>query len=194
MFKRRKPRSPLGHAREIFWPSMGWVRAIKYARHRVVRLSDSTHKIAAGLAVGAAMSFSPLVGLHFLQTAIVCYILRFNILASFIGTAVGNPWTFPFIWWASYTLGSYIFGLFGWSGAADLPDEMTLGILWEIIKTQPMQIFLPWMLGGYLIGFAVWFPAYFAFYPMVKAGRAARRRVRLKRMHAAAKELTGQQE
>lgn len=194
MFKRRKPRGLLGNVREVFWPSMGWWRAIKYTKHRVIRLSDTTHKIAAGLAVGVAISFSPLVGLHFLQTAIICYLFRLNMLASFVGTAVGNPWTFPFIWWAGYTLGSYIFGLFGWQNGAAVPDEMTLNILWDIIKAQPMQIFLPWMLGGYLIGFIVWFPAYFAFYPMVTAGRAARRTVRLRRIHQVAKEVTGQTE
>lgn len=194
MFKRRQPRSRLWHLKELFWPSMGWVRTFKYVRYRILRLSDTTHKIAGGLAVGAMISYSPLVGTHFVQAALISYLLRFNVLASLVGTAVGNPWTFPFIWWSGYELGAYIFGIFGWQDGTELPDEMTLGILWEIVKTQPMQIFLPWMLGGYLAGFILWFPAYLIYYALVKGGRAARRQVRLHNLHKAAQEVTGQKE
>lgn len=192
MFKRKNPRSTIGHVREMVWPSMGWLRALRYAGHRVVRLSDTTHKIAGGLALGTAVSFSPLIGTHFIQAAILCFIFRFNILAAFIGTAAGNPGTFPFIWWAGYKLGMLVFGFFGWHGAEALPDPVTFSVMWDIARTKPLEIFLPWMLGGYLIGFFVWFPAYFIYYPLVGGARAARQKLREARIHKAAREVTGQ--
>lgn len=194
MFKRRKPRTMLENLREALWPSMGWQRAFRYAKHRMIRLDDTTRKIAAGLALGAAISFSPLIGTHFIQVAVIAYFMRINVLASLVGTVVGNPWTFPFIWWLSYTVGAYICGVFGWHGIESLPDQLNFEILWEIFKTQPLQILMPWMLGGYLVGFFVWFPAYFIYYYFLKAARAARKRVRLRRLHKVAKEVTGQKE
>ena len=90
MFQRRVPLTPLQNLKEIFWPSMGWIRAIKYTKHRIVRLSDSTHKIALGLAFGAAVSFSPIMGTHFVQAGILAYIFRANLVASLVGTFVGT--------------------------------------------------------------------------------------------------------
>jgi hypothetical protein len=40
---------------------------------------------------------------HFVLSALLAYIARANIIASAIGTVVGNPWTFPFIWWGCST-------------------------------------------------------------------------------------------
>lgn len=76
--------------------------------HRVGRLPGTPYSIAAGFACGAAISFTPLVGLHFCLGALWAWAIRGNIVASMIGTAVGNPWTFPFIWVATYKLGSWL--------------------------------------------------------------------------------------
>lgn len=192
MFKRRNPRGVLSHARELFWPSMGWGRTFRYARHRIIRLSDSTHKIAGGLATGAALTFSPLLGTHFIQCAALCYFFRFNILASFIGTALGNPWTFPLIWWASYKLGVIIMEQFGYTGFGELP-QITHENFWAVITGNPMQIFVPWMIGGHILGVLVWFPAYILYYGLIKTARDARAKAKLRRLHKMAQEITGQQ-
>ena len=194
MFKRRKPRSALGNTRELFWPSMGWVRAIKYTRLRIIRLSDSSHKIAAGLATGVSVSFSPILGTHFIQAGLISFATRTNFLASLIGTFVGTPWTFPFMWWAAISLGSFLFGIMGLPAAASLPDEITISILWEIARHEPMRIFMPWLLGGYLIALVSWPFSYFFFYNLVKGAKAARRKARLRKVRQVAKEMTGQKE
>jgi uncharacterized protein (DUF2062 family) len=192
MFKRRRPLTKWEKIREAGWPSMGWRRMFRYTRHRLIRLSDSTHKIAAGLAVGFSVSFSPLVGTHFIQCALICYLLRFNLIAALIGTAVGNPWTYPFIWWGSYELGVMLLEIVGASAGAGLPQDVTFSSVWQIIETQPMQIFLPWMLGAHLIALLCWFPAYFVYYYLITGARAARKKARLHRLHKVAREVTGQ--
>ena len=194
MFKRRKPRSALGKTRELLWPSMGWLRAIKYTRLRIIRLSDSSHKIAAGLAIGVSISFTPLVGTHFIQAGLLSYTFRTNFLASLIGTFAGNPWTFPFMWWAAISLGSFLFGVMGLPAGTALPDDMSFSILWEIAKHEPLRIFLPWLLGGYLIALLSWPINYIFFYNVVKGAKSARRKARLRKVHKVAKELTGQAE
>jgi len=171
---------------------MGWLRAAKYIYFRIIRLSDSNHRVASGLATGAAISFSPILGTHFIQAGGIAYLLRFTLPASLIGTFTGNPWTFPFIWWAAFTMGSMVLSLFGLPVDIALPDHMTMKMLIDITLHQPLRIFLPWMIGGYLMALISW-PIYYAlFYNIVRATKAARTRARLIKMHKAAQEITGQ--
>jgi hypothetical protein len=192
MFKRRKPLSLLENLAQFFWPSMGWMRSFHYARHRLVRVADTTHKIALGLAIGAAVSFTPLVGTHFIQAGLLAYVLRGNVFSAMIGTFVGNPWTFPFLWWAGFSFGGYLFGALGFEGASELPAEITLAAVWELIKTQPMSLFLPWMLGGYLLAGLAVLSFYFPFFFLVRTAKAARMKVRMRKADKIAHEVTGQ--
>lgn len=171
---------------------MGWVRAFHYTRHRVIRLSDSTHNIALGLAIGTGISFTPIVGTHFIQAGFIGYTLRANFLASLIGTFVGNPWTFPFMWWAAISLGSFLFGLMGLPASVTLPDDVSFGVVWDLFRHHPMRIFLPWLVGGYLLAVLSLPFSYFIFYNLVRGAKVARRHGRERKIHRVAKEVTGQ--
>lgn len=174
MFKRRVPLSRMALVKELFWPSMGWKRAFYYVKHRIIRLSGSSESISRGLATGACISFTPLVGTHFIQAGLLAYIIRGNLLASLIGTFVGNPWTFPFMWFAAYTVGVKIFGLFGFSDFASLPDHVTLSILWDMVLAEPLKLFLPWLVGGYSVALFSW-PIFFViFYFLVRGAKRAK--------------------
>lgn len=192
MFKRRQSRTVLQNIRELFWPSMGWLRAAKYTRLRIIRLSDSTQKIALGLSIGAAISFTPLVGTHFIQAGFIAYLLRANFLASLIGTFVGNPWTFPFMWWAAMTFGSFIFQTVGFPASVSLPEQIDLSVVWDLIKHEPFRIFLPWLVGGYLIALLSMPISYMIFYRLVSGAKKARVRARERKLHRVAREVTGQ--
>ncbi len=174
MFKRRKPLTLWQTSCELFWPSMGWKRAFHYVKHRLIRLSDSTHNIALGLAIGMGVSFTPILGTHFIQAGIIALALRCNVFSAMIGTFVGNPWTFPFFWWGGFSLGAFMFELFGITGAGILPDDLTFPIVWEMIKTEPMTLFLPWMMGGYFLAFATIPFSYPIYFCVVKAAKVAR--------------------
>ena len=190
MFKRRKPLTALQHARELFWPSMGWRRAAKYIYLRIVRLSDSTHSIAGGLAIGVAISFNPLLGTHFIQAGLFAYLFRVNLICALIGTFAGNPWTFPFLWWAAIKFGSFIFSLIGLTAGAALPHHMDFHELMHMIIHEPMRIFLPWLIGGYILG-ALSIPiTYTIFYRLVKGAKTARSKAKLHAIHKVAKEVT----
>ncbi len=174
MFKRRKPLTFIQSVGEAFWPSMGWKRAFIYARHRLLRIADTTHSLALGLAIGMGVSFSPILGTHFIQAAILAYIMRGNIFTAMMGTFFGNPWTFPFIWWSGFSLGRFLFSLLGISGAGDIPNNASFSAMWDVAKSHPMELFLPWMLGGYIILFLVIPPAYFVNFQLVRAAKKAK--------------------
>lgn len=93
---------------EFFWPSMGPKRYAKYLARRTQRLSASPHAVAAGVASGAAVSIFPFVGFHFILGFVLAFFTRGSMLAAAIGTALGNPITFPFIFAATYNLGRLI--------------------------------------------------------------------------------------
>lgn len=192
MFQRRVARTLAQNVRELFWPSMGWKRTCIYVKHRLVRLSDTTHKIALGFALGAAVSFSPILGTHFIQAGIFAYLVRANLLAAMIGTFIGNPWTFPFMWWLAISLGSYLFSFFGIAAGSTLPDEVNISILWELIRHEPLRIVVPWMVGGYLMIIISTPIYYFIFYRIIAAAKLARTKARLRKVHQVAREVTGQ--
>ena len=184
MFKRRKPLTLTETARQVFWPSMGWKRAFFYSKHRLVRLSDTTHNIALGLAIGMGVSFTPLLGTHFIQAGILAWLLRANIFSAMMGTFIGNPWTFPFIWWGGISLGKFLFSLWGIEGTGTIPDDLTVRIVWDMMMTEPMTLFLPWMLGGYILVIATMPISYPMYYYLITGAKSARAKVIAKRRRA----------
>jgi hypothetical protein len=141
VFRRRRRLSVLTRLREMLWPRMGYLRAARYMGWRVVRLPGSAYGIAGGFAWGAAVSFTPFVGLHFLLSVLGAWATRCNIPAAIIGTVVGNPWTFPFIWALIYRTGMLMLG----REIAETPPLETLAALFDSI----------WRLAGNAVLFVV---------------------------------------
>lgn len=153
------------------------------------RTGDSTYKITAGLATGAAVSWTPFFGTHFIQAIFFSWIIRANMLAGFIGTSWGNPWTFYFMFWAGYKLGVYICSLFGLADFVAIPPDFNLQYFmanplefFSYLLQNPLKLLLPITLGGYLCGLMFWPVAYILLFYPVRSARAAYRLQRLKRI------------
>ncbi|GIX18218.1 MAG: hypothetical protein KatS3mg119_2404 [Rhodothalassiaceae bacterium] len=157
-------------------------RLSRYAWKRMLRLQASPHAVAVGVAVGVAISFTPLIGFHLLLAAAVAWALRGNVLAAWIATLVGNPWTFPFMWSASYMLGRVLLG----HGAGPAGFEIGRVLADPVATLAP--VFWPTTLGGLLLGSAIGAAVY---YPLCRA-IAAHRAHRARRMaDARARRLAG---
>lgn len=192
MFQRRDPLSALQSVREAIWPSMGWVRTLKYMLFRILRLSDTPYRIAGGMAMGASISFTPIIGTHILQAFALSFVIRANYFASLVGTVIGNPWTFPFMWYLSYKLGVMIFALFGMTVALNLPEGITIMQSIEMALNNPLDLFLPWMVGGYVLAALTWPLFFIIFLVLVKRLKKFQKQRRLSRIHKVAQEVTGQ--
>ena len=189
MFGRRNP-LPVHHwVWSFVWPKAGWRRASRYIAHRVQRLPGTPYRIAAGLASGAAVSFTPFIGLHFVFAALLALLLRGNVVASAIGTAVGNPWTFPFIWAWTYALGQWLMGA---DAASDLPEALSLGYIFE----RPLDVLWPMTLGALPTALAVWIGTFWmARGAVAEYQHVRRRRRRIKvRARTARREAIGRAE
>ena len=168
MFRRRRKRGALQWARQLVWPDMGFRRALRYFGHRLGRLPGTPYSIAAGFAFGAAISFTPLFGLHIALAALMAWICRANILAAAIGTAVGNPWTFPMIWIVVYRTGVWALGV---ESGAPPPDDLT----WRSVLEQFWGLFVPMMVGGVPLGALVWLAFFWPGRYLVAGYQRARR-------------------
>ena len=187
LFRRRSPRDLLTKTKETVWPSMGWIRTFDYYRHRIFRTGDSTYKITAGLSIGVAVSFTPFLGTHFVQSLFASWFIRANYVAALAGTIFGNPWTFPFIFLATYSLGVNICELLGFHDFVALPDTETSSdnpmAFLKYMFSNPLKLLLPMTLGGYILAFLSWFVAYGLLLYPVKTMRRAYKKERLKRIY-----------
>lgn len=91
----------------MLWPRRSVSRSVRYFGKRVLRLRATPHAVAAGVAAGVFASFFPL-GSHFIIAAAVSWLVAGNLVAAALGTAVGNPVTFPLLWGASWETGKLI--------------------------------------------------------------------------------------
>jgi uncharacterized protein (DUF2062 family) len=169
MFRRKQNKSFIQRCVGFLWPQMGWMRTANYWGARVNRLPGSVYSVAGGFACGAAVSFTPFVGLHFILGGILAWIMRGNIIASAIGTAVGNPWTFPFIWFWIYKLGLWMgFGVQGldqvnldFAALFGAASEAALKFDYNYLIDKVWPILWPMLMGSIPTAIAMWLFFYY---------------------------------
>ena len=199
MFKRRERRSILRFFYEVIFSFKGISRAIEYVTIRLKRIPDTPHKISLGMSCGIFASFTPLFGLHFLIAGLLSYLLRANVLASLIGTFVGNPITFPIITVFNLKLGEWILGSSEYSsGDGGKIFEGFLDFIFLIYKSFFTEgsigennvprmkeflngVFIPYSLGGLILGIFIAVISYFLLRPLVATYQKKRSALRAKR-------------
>lgn len=207
VFKRRTPRNFRQALVNFFIPGGGWGRSASYVLHRLRRLPDSPERIAKGIAAGVGVSCMPLFGLHFVTAALIAWSLRGNIFASILATFFGNPFTFPIIAVSALELGSILLGREKAAKASEVMNafgaiwaEMGRNFLaiftadpfhWEKMGTFGWDIFVPYMLGGAIIGLFCGVIAYFLSLPLIRAYRN-RRLKKLQERFEIARKIDGQ--
>ena len=125
-------------------------RFFKLQTYKVIRIKDFPESVAIGLAWGAAVSVTPLLGLHL----IICYtgtwIMRGNLIAATVGTIFGNPWTFPIFFYLDYKIGV----LFYFEKMKEY--EFKLNFLVKNFE----ELFFPTLLGSIPVAILVWLITY----------------------------------
>ncbi len=168
MFKRRAARPVFAKIASLFWPKMGWRRAFSYYWHRLKRIPGTPESIAMGFACGAGASMLPLMGFHFLLSAFFAWVFRGSIIASAIGTAVGNPWTFPFIWLGTFELGKLVLQI-DTEVVGERPFRTMFEGLYSSVRNfdggmfvdQVLPTFLPMLLGSLPVAIVAGVVSYF---------------------------------
>lgn len=205
VFKRRDRRPLLQVLAESVWPRGGWTRAFHYVKHRVRRLPDDPHRIARGVFAGVFVSFTPLFGFHFLSATAVAILVRGNILAALLATFFGNPITFPIIAYSSLKLGNWMLGtqfeavhsdslMHTFLGAGRDLKHNVLAMFtdatahWGALATFFYEVFLPYLVGGFVPGIIAGVICYYLSAPIIAAYQKRRRhRIKERLAHLKAK-------
>ncbi|NBN62544.1 DUF2062 domain-containing protein [Pannonibacter tanglangensis] len=185
LFQRRTPPSRYEKLRVAVWPRASWARSFRYYGKRVLRLTASPHAVALGFACGAFASFTPFIGFHFLIAAAAALVVRGNVIASALGTVVGNPLTFPFIWAATYKLGHVLMGTGTLTTSADAAHGLAHADLLAQSLDTLLPILEPMVVGGIPLGLLCGLLCYAPVHASVRAYQE-RKRQRLALRHDAA--------
>lgn len=116
-----------------------WHNLLAKLLQRIKKLPGTPESIAIGIACGVAVSFTPFLGLHMLIAAGSAWLLGGSIIASAIGTIVGNPWTFPFIWVAVLYTGRKLLRLEHNAEPTDF--EAFFSAAWQALKELDIETF-----------------------------------------------------
>lgn len=115
-------------------------------------MDGSGYSVAAGVACGVAISFTPLIGGHLAFASLFAWIIGGNIIAAWLGTLAGNPWTFPFIWVSIYETGCWILGKETILKLGNLSFQKLFDHVWEL--------FIPMVIGSIPFFIISWFVVY----------------------------------
>ena len=175
MFRRRHPIPLWWRLRGWLWPYIGWRRLGIYLVKRVTRLSGTPHSIAAGGARGPPSGVNPRKGPQQRGGRVGGWVVRGNYIACAVGTLIGNPATFFFIWPASYQLGHWFLG-----GRAIMPRSGEAWTMAWLLENYERLVW-PMTVGGVPLGIVAGLLLYFPLARAVSVFQEARRRRRERR-------------
>jgi uncharacterized protein (DUF2062 family) len=171
LFRRREAESLLERMRVHLWPRRSWTRSSRYVVYRLRRLSETPHAVALGFAIGVFTAATPFLGTHMVMAALFAWVIGGSVVAALLGTFIGNPLTYPLLWYSTYEVGNLMLRGKMVQKQIDLSGgifQKSLEQLWPIIK--------PMTLGSIPVGLALALLSYALVKPMVGAYKHRRRR------------------
>ena len=132
---------------------------------KIRTLHAKPYAIAAGFACGAAISMTPFVGFHLILAALTALILRASVVASALGTVIGNPWTFALIWPTTLYVGRFMLHqpLEGKTNFLLLFENMSKALFhadFELLLQDVWPVLYPMIVGCIPFYIVVWFISY----------------------------------
>ena len=127
------------------------LRVIKLQKYKITKIKDFPESVAVGMAWGVAVSFTPLLGFHLIICYLGTWLMKGNLIAATVGTIIGNPWTFPFIFYLDYKIGTTIF-----LNRIDY-YEFKISFLVENFES----LFYPTLLGSIPLALVLWFLTFY---------------------------------
>ena len=105
-------------------------------------------RVAAALALGIAISFSPFQGLHTVIALLLAFVLKLNKPDVLLGTIFVNPWTLPIYFPAACWLGSRLTGVPMPHFALPSPGELLQRLTSPTLEPWVRDVILNWGVGA----------------------------------------------
>ncbi|HNX51483.1 MAG TPA: DUF2062 domain-containing protein [Thermoanaerobaculaceae bacterium] len=112
-------------------------------------------RVAAALALGITISFSPFQGLHTVIALLLAFVLRLNKPDVLLGTVIVNPWTLPVYFPAACWLGSRLTGIPVPHFALPSPGELLHRLASPTLEPWVRDVLVIWGVGASLCTLAV---------------------------------------
>jgi len=120
---------------------------------RFKQLQGDPHHIARGIGIGVFVGITPTIPFHTIIALAMSFILRASKPAAALGVWLSNPFTAPFFYLGSYKVGMFLHG-------NATPFDPKYGSILELLKLG-MDVTVPMIIGGVIIGFLPGIAAYF---------------------------------
>lgn len=180
-------------------PGKGYTRIWHYLVWRVKRLPGTPEFIAMGLAIGVGINFWPFLFTHLVTGYLLCRLLKGSVLAMFIGTFLGNPWTFAVVYPIMFRIGKVLLGARMFHpqhsdaevvrSVENIWDKVWPIESWHTLSTIFQELFLPLMLGGFLLGLPCVLATYYLTRNALRAYQDQRRKNLLAKFDAVEEEI-----
>ncbi|NTU60538.1 MAG: DUF2062 domain-containing protein [Deltaproteobacteria bacterium] len=154
---------------------MRFQKKLRYIYYRAVRGHGKPREVALGMAIGAAISITPVLGHTPLAVALAALTGQSK-LAAALGVWVNNPLTMPFLFGASYTAGALVMRA---------PLTPPGGFLHAATHVASLgkAIYLPMLVGSLILALPLGAAAYWLTYQAVVTYRLKKRERRASRLH-----------
>ena len=114
---------------------------------------DPPEVVAASFALGVAISFTPLIGLHWVIALVLALILKLNKFDVLLGTLVVNPLTLPPVAWVAIHLGRLLLQA-RHEAITHLPwADFFHRSFWEQAGPRMKAIGVQWAVGMFVLSF-----------------------------------------
>lgn len=147
---------------------MNWLRARwRDFYERFISLKGSPESIARSFSIGFWIAWCPLIGTHVLLSLLGGLIFRANLPAIYLASWLCNPLTIPGLLMADYKLGQWLLN-------SEIVTQIDFhAITWRSLLALGLEILLPMLLGGLILGTL---NALVAYVPVKRAVIRVRRR------------------
>jgi len=115
---------------------------------QLLHLQESPERTAVAFAVGVAIAFCPLYGLHTALVVLCTWIFGLNFVALMAGALINNPWTLVPVLGVTYWTGALILG------RTETPTFDWHDLSFMAIYQQVMPYAVPFALGGVILSLA----------------------------------------
>lgn len=134
--------------------------------------NDPPEVVAASFAVGVAISFTPLFGLHFVMALALAWLLRLKTMDVVLGTLVVNPLTFVPVATAALPIGRFVLRAnLEASDALHLRELLTPGF-WSAAGPKMRLMGLQWATGMFILSFVAGAVTYAIVLRLIRLHRA----------------------
>ncbi|MCX5710252.1 MAG: DUF2062 domain-containing protein [Candidatus Omnitrophica bacterium] len=139
---------------------------------KILRMNNTPHEIALGIAIGVFIGILPVYGFHTILFLIaIATIRRVNKIAVLAGTNISLPPTVPIITWTAYDIGRIVF----WGKYDPLTWSDFKNISFASIRSRYLPLFVGSLILGALCAVFFYYLVYFVTKRIMKKRADAKR-------------------